>query len=139
MGSKSAKGNVVWAVASQKGGAGKTTAAVNIAAALGERNVWVLVVDLDPQASATAWFGVKDETAGLLDVFTKNQALDTLVQETAVQHVSLIPASSWLVGVERAVAGDRSSPGRHTTRGRRGCALLRRQASNPRSRGFRRV
>ena len=66
----------------------------------------MLVVDLDPQASATAWFGVRDETAGLLDVFTKNQALDALVQETAVRNVSLVPASSWLVGVERAVAGE---------------------------------
>ena len=103
--------NVVWAVASQKGGAGKTTAAVNIAAALGERDVSVLVVDLDPQASATAWFGVTDEHAGLLDVFTENQPLEPLVQETVVQHVSLVPASSWLVGVERAVAGQ---PGAET-------------------------
>jgi Mrp family chromosome partitioning ATPase len=54
----------------QKGGIGKTTTAVNLAAALGEKGRRVLVVDLDPQASATGWYGVKDAGRGLQEVFT---------------------------------------------------------------------
>lgn len=100
-----------WAVINQKGGSGKTTTAVNVAAALGERGVRVLVVDLDPQASASAWFGITEEGRGLLDVFTGDATLGSLVRETAVEHVSLVPASSWLVGADRAVAGE---PGAET-------------------------
>lgn len=100
-----------WAVLNQKGGSGKTTAAVNLAAALGERGTRVLVVDLDPQASASAWFGVTEDGRGLLDVFTGETTLGALVRDTAVENVALVPASQWLVGVERAVAGE---PGAET-------------------------
>lgn len=100
-----------WAVLNQKGGSGKTTAAVNLAAALAERGTRVLLLDLDPQASASAWFGVPDGGRGLLDVFTAGAALEALVRRTSVEGVDLVPASSWLVGVERAVAGE---PGAET-------------------------
>ena len=100
-----------WAVLNQKGGAGKTTAAVNLAAALGERGVRVLVMDLDSQRSASSWLGVTEDGRGLLDVFTGDAALGALVRETDVENVSLVPASQWLVGVERTVAGE---PGAET-------------------------
>lgn len=94
------------AVTNQKGGSAKTTAAVNLAAALGERGQRVLLVDLDPQASASSWLGVKDGGRGLLEVFTASRPLVELVRETVAPGVELVPASAWLLGVEKALAGE---------------------------------
>jgi len=61
------------AIANQKGGSAKTTTAVNLAAALGECGCRVLLLDLDPQASASHWYGIADAGRGLLDVFANHQ------------------------------------------------------------------
>lgn len=94
------------AVVSQKGGSGKTTTAVNLAAALGELDRRVLVVDLDPQGTASNWLGIKDGGRGLLDLFTGNGNLLDLVHETDFINVSVVPSSAWLVGVEKALASE---------------------------------
>ncbi len=94
------------AITNQKGGSGKTTTAVNLAAALGEDRRRVLVVDLDPQASASAWLGVKDAKRELLDVLLEGRPLVDAVRPTAVQNVDLVPSSAWLVGAEKALAGE---------------------------------
>jgi len=94
------------AITNQKGGSGKTTTAVNLASALGEKGKKVLVIDLDPQASATSWLGVTDGGKGLLEVFTDNVNLSDVVEDTDVPNVSLVPSSSWLLGVEKALAGE---------------------------------
>ncbi len=99
------------AITNQKGGSGKTTTAVNLAAALAEMGKQVLVVDLDPQASTSSWYGIKDGGRGLLEVFTENGNLVDVVNHTDVSGVSVIPSSPWLVRVEKALAGE---PGAET-------------------------
>ena len=94
------------AVVNQKGGSGKTTTTVNLAAALSEIGSQVLVVDLDPQASASAWLGSKHAGREFLEVFTDKGNLAALVRETGILGVDLVPSSTWLAGVERALAGE---------------------------------
>ena len=95
-----------FAIANQKGGSGKTTTSVNLAAALGEKGRRVLVIDLDPQHSTTAWFGVKNAGKGVLGIFAENGSMLDLVQDSGVAGVDLVPSSSWLVGAERSLAGE---------------------------------
>ena len=94
------------AITNQKGGSGKTTTAVNVAAALGEQGHRVLLLDLDPQASASSWLGCTSAERGLLTVFTDNVHLSDLARRTNVPNVDIVPASTWLVGVDKAVASE---------------------------------
>ena len=94
------------AVVNQKGGSGKTTTAVNLAAALGERERRVLLVDLDPQHSATDWVGLHDGYKGIFSVFVENGNLLDIVNTTSVAGVDVVPSSSWLVGAEKFLAGE---------------------------------
>ncbi|GJL70121.1 MAG: sporulation initiation inhibitor protein Soj [Nitrospirales bacterium] len=96
----------VIAITNQKGGSGKTTTAVNLAATLGELKRRVLLVDLDPQASASNWYGIAEEGKGLFEAFTESKNLKNLLQSTCVPRVEMIPSSSWLVGVDKALAGE---------------------------------
>jgi chromosome partitioning protein len=95
----------VIAIANQKGGSGKTTTAVNLAAAIGENKKRVLVIDMDPQASASNWLGVACEDRGLLDVFTNEANLYDQVNQTNVLNVDIIPSNAWLTGIEKIMAG----------------------------------
>ena len=58
------------ALINQKGGSAKTTTSVNLAAALSEKKRKVLLIDLDPQASATAWMGCESDSKALFELFT---------------------------------------------------------------------
>jgi len=94
------------AITNQKGGSGKTTAAVNLAAALGEKGHRSLVIDLDPQANASTWLlGQEAEDRGLLQVLTDNRALVDQVQATPAPGVEAVASSPAFAGVETALAG----------------------------------
>ncbi|MCK4577195.1 MAG: AAA family ATPase, partial [Candidatus Marinimicrobia bacterium] len=91
------------AILNQKGGSGKTTTSVNLAAALGELGRRVLVVDMDPQASATQWFGIRRPGRGVTDLFINEVPLLDLVRATDIWGVAIVPASAWLTGAEKAL------------------------------------
>jgi chromosome partitioning protein len=94
------------AIANQKGGSGKTTTSVNLAATLGEKGRRVLLLDLDPQHSATAWYGIKNAGKGVLGLFMDGGKLSDFIQETGASGVDMVPSSQWLVGVEKILAGE---------------------------------
>lgn len=95
------------ALINQKGGAGKTTSTVNLAAALGELGKRVLVVDVDPQADSSDWLGAAPDPndRSLLEVLTDGKPIAPLVRDSSAKGVQIVPASKWLVSVERALAG----------------------------------
>ncbi|MBA2307155.1 ParA family protein [Candidatus Dependentiae bacterium] len=94
------------AIINQKGGSGKTTTTVNLAASLAQKKRKVLVIDLDPQASTSHWFDRIAVDKGLLSVFTEQVPLLSVITETAFKGVSIIPSSSWLIGLEKALASE---------------------------------
>lgn len=90
------------AIANQKGGVGKTTTAVNLAACLTALGRDTLLVDLDPQGNATQGCGVdKNEiSASLYDIIRDDLPVDEALLETSMEGLLLIPANRDLVGAE---------------------------------------
>jgi chromosome partitioning protein len=91
----------VFTIANQKGGVGKTTTAVNLAAALAERRIPTLLVDLDPQANATSAVGIEKQEGRSLygPLHGEGAALD-MITATAYEHLSLIPSEVDLAAIE---------------------------------------
>lgn len=93
-------------IINQKGGVGKTTTAVNLAAALAEKRR-VLLIDLDPQANASSGLSVRNPEHSMYDVLTGDVPARRAVLETAVNNLSVLPASADLAAA--AVDLDASS------------------------------
>ncbi len=100
-------------VINQKGGSGKTTTAVNLGASLAGRGRRVLLLDFDPQHSATQWLSPRDAGRGLFDLLAgpDSATLAGLAEPTEAPNLSLVGSSAWLVGAEKALAAE---PGAET-------------------------
>lgn len=90
----------VIAVVNQKGGVGKTTTAVNLAACLGAAERPTLLIDMDPQANASSAYGITNAERQIYDALIDESPLTHCAYETELETVHVVPAGRDLVGAE---------------------------------------
>jgi chromosome partitioning protein len=92
----------IYAIANQKGGVGKTTSVINLAAILGSRGLRTLVVDVDPQANATSGLGYDKnaDNPSTYDLLLDGGTLDQAVLTNSEFHLDILPATPALAGAE---------------------------------------
>ena len=133
--------STVYAIANQKGGVGKTTTAVNVAACIAAAGYATLVVDVDPQGNATVGLGEpREEGNGLYDVLGGDVTAEDAIRPTAVAGLSMLPSTPDLAAANvelprlrarRSVSGRHSRPCATASRSR--CSTARRRSARSRS------
>ena len=95
----------VVAIANQKGGCGKTTTAVNLSACLAAKGKRVLLIDLDPQGSATTHLAVRDFENTMYEAMMADLSLSEITTPTEINGLDIIPADKRLGKAEMEIAG----------------------------------
>ncbi|MDG3088755.1 ParA family protein [Vibrio hannami] len=107
---------IVWSVANQKGGVGKTTTTVTLAGLLAKKGHRVLLVDTDPHGSLTTYLGFDSDAVAnsLFDLFQlpelNRESVQPLILKTEIENIDLVPAHMSLATLDR-VMGNRSGMG----------------------------
>ncbi|GAL23114.1 chromosome (plasmid) partitioning protein ParA [Vibrio maritimus] len=107
---------IVWSVANQKGGVGKTTTTVTLAGLLSQKGHRVLLIDTDPHASLTTYLGMDSDqlSHSLFDLFQLKEFSDSrvkpLIHSTHIDNIDIMPAHMSLATLDR-VMGNRSGMG----------------------------